>query len=549
MSTSVKQERTICVLLPNKDQLDVTVGPKSTGQDVFSRVEELLGIKELHFFGLTVVKDNEHTFLDMEEKLSKYFPKDWKQDLGKSLQKRPLPLILCLKVQFYIENGRLFSERKARHLYYSDLRERVLRSECRQQEEVYFQLAGYAMQADLGDHPVDNNTEPYFEPKQYFPPWIIAKRGINYLLCHGPKVHQEQWGMSTRDATLLFIREACRLEDVPVIFYRLHKDKKEERGTALLGLTLRGMQVYQEANNMRQLLYDFPWAHVGRLTFLGKKFEIQPDGLPSARKLVYYTGSSFRSRHLLLHLSSSHRIYRSLQPALKHLRQLEESEEKKRYRESYISDDLDLDPHGSESSPGLSRHSTSSSGIEADARQHSISTEIASMEEDSHQPVEKRLSSTASCASSSTSGFEAGSKAQAQDDGWKEEEVHTSVGSTSEDRDSDRMFKLADLLEGVSVDCTDLSRTQLPKDGKSDPNNTEHDGKIYSKDLLNQVLKPKSQVCVDRQSHSLDDVRLLPLQAPLGTTLSPDSSHSYTFGLQDAATTRKLPANYNHFPL
>ncbi|MEQ2197496.1 FERM domain-containing protein 6, partial [Xenoophorus captivus] len=57
----------------------------------------------------------------------------------------------------------------------------------------------------------------------------------------------------------------------------------------------------------------------------GTKFEIQPDGLPSARKLVYYTGSSFRSRHLLLHLSSSHQVYLSLQPALKHLRQLEES--------------------------------------------------------------------------------------------------------------------------------------------------------------------------------------------------------------------------------
>lgn len=32
---------------------------------------------------LIVFPDNEHTFLDMEEKLSKYFPKDWKQDLGK----------------------------------------------------------------------------------------------------------------------------------------------------------------------------------------------------------------------------------------------------------------------------------------------------------------------------------------------------------------------------------------------------------------------------------------------------------------------------------
>lgn len=29
---------------------------KSTGQDVLNRVAELLGIKELHFFGLTVVK-------------------------------------------------------------------------------------------------------------------------------------------------------------------------------------------------------------------------------------------------------------------------------------------------------------------------------------------------------------------------------------------------------------------------------------------------------------------------------------------------------------
>ena len=41
---------------------------------------------------------------------------------------------------------------------------------------------------------------------------------------------------------------------------------------------------------------------------------------------MYYTGSPFRSRHLLLHLSSCHRLYLSLQPALKHLRQLEDTE-------------------------------------------------------------------------------------------------------------------------------------------------------------------------------------------------------------------------------
>ncbi|XP_031674324.1 FERM domain-containing protein 6-like isoform X2 [Oncorhynchus kisutch] len=561
--STTKQERTLCVLLPNKEQLDITVGVKSTGQDVFNQVSELLGIKELHFFGLTVVKDNEHIFLDMEDKLTKYFPKEWKQDSGKGLQKRSLPLVLCLKVQYYVENGRLICERKARRLYFSDLRERVLRSECRQQEEVYFQLAGYALQADLEDHPLPGKNQGgtrYFQPKEYFPPWIVAKRGVDYLLCHGPKVHKELRGMTPRDAVLHFIKEACRLEDVPVTFYRLQKDKKEERGTALLGLTLRGMQLYQEADNIRQLLYDFPWSNVGRLTFLGKKFEIQPDGLPSARKLVYYTGSPFRSRHLLLHLSNSHRLYLSLQPALKHLRQLEDSEEKKRYRESYISDDLDLDhPGGSEGgSPGLSRQSTSSSGIEADrdaTRQHSsISMEMASMEEETElrKRMEKCFSSAASHERSHTSGVDTGSKARTDEEEWQEEgeTQQASVDSPGEVSvdDPEEMLRLAELMEGVSVDCPVLTSETHCEGFKWDQVDRDEDlVTLRSKDTLGQILKSRSH-CVDRHSQSLDDVRLFPPPAPLGTTLPPDSSHSYTFGLPlpDSQSDAKSPPGCNN---
>ncbi|KAM9803958.1 FERM domain-containing protein 6 [Neosynchiropus ocellatus] len=544
MSVLVKQERTICVLLPNKEQLDVSVGPKATGQDVLSRVAELLGIKELYFFGLTVVKDNEHIFIDLEEKLTKYFPKEWKQESVKGFQRKPLPLVLFIKVQYYVENGRLICERKARRLYYSDLRERVLRSECRQQEEVYFQLAGYAMQAELGDHQLPgegSEISPYFEPKEFFPPWIIAKRGLDYLRCHGPKVHQDLWGMSTRDATLLFIRESCRLEDVPVTYYRLQKDKKEERGTALLGLTLRGMQVYQEVNNIRQQLYDFPWSNVGRLTFLGKRFEIQPDGLPSARKLVYYTGSSFRSRHLLLHLSSSHRLYLSLQPALKHLKKLEDSEEKKRYRESYISDDLDLDPPGSESSPGLSRHSTGSSGIEADGRQHSISTEMTSMEEEVQLPAEKCFSSAGSHVSSTTSGIETGSKTRTDDEEWQEEEMKVEQEAATDK--PGEMFQLADLLDGVSVDCSELPSEESVTVNKDCPESSAEDKKEESENDSKEA-----QASVDRQSHSLDDIRLVPPQAPLGAAVPADSSHSYTFSFPEASTNAKVPSENSVYP-
>ncbi|XP_056148228.1 FERM domain-containing protein 6 [Lampris incognitus] len=547
MSTSAKHERTVCVLLPNKEQLDVTVGLKSTGQDVFNRVAELLGIKELYFFGLTVVKDNEHIFLDMEEKLTKYFPKDWKQEAVKGLQRRALPVVLCLKVQYYVENGRLICERKARHLYYSDLRERVLRSECRQQEEVYFQLAGYALQADLADSPLPGDDQgAYFEPKEYFPPWIVAKRGVDYLLCHGPKVHRELWGMSARDAILHFIKESCRLEDVPVTYYRLQKDRTAERGTALLGLTLRGMQVYQEVSNIRQLLYDFPWSNVGRLTFLGKKFEIQPDGLPSARKLVYYTGSPFRSRHLLLHLSNSHRLYLSLQPALKHLRQLEESEEKKRYRESYISDDLDLDPPGSESSPGLSRRSTSSSGIEADARQTSVSAE-----EEGQRRTEGCFGSAASCGGSRTSGVDTGSKARTDDEDCRDEEIQASVSSPGEVLVDDpaEVLQLTDILGSLSADCPLLtSNTHPPENKARSPDGGDESEDLQSRDSLEEVMKSRVHVGVDRHSQSLDDVRLFPPPVPLGTTLPPDSSHSYTFGLPEPPRNAKSPADHSYYP-
>lgn len=90
--------------------------------------------------------------------------------------------------------------------------------------------------------------------------------------------------------------------------------------------------------------------------------------------------------------------------------------EKKRYRESYISDELDLDHPCSEGSPRLSRHSTSSSGIEADTRQRSVSVEMVSMEE-----KEKSFISAVSHGFLHTSGMDTSCKAQTEEDKWQEE--------------------------------------------------------------------------------------------------------------------------------
>ncbi|KAM7135031.1 FERM domain-containing protein 1 isoform 2-T2 [Molossus nigricans] len=347
--------------------------------------------------------------MDLERKLSKYFSKDWSRGPQRGRGRPRAPFVTFLRVQYYVEDGRLISNQRARHLYYHHLKDRVLRSQCAHREEAYFLLAAYGLQAELGNHRAWAHAGRYFEPQAYFPQWIIAKRGSAYLLRHVPAAHQEQRGLSPKEAELRFIREACRLEDVPVHFFRLYKDKKEDRPTVVLGLTLKGMHIYQDVNHSPRLLYDFPWSRIGKLVFLGKKLEIWPDGLPSAQKLVCYTGCASRSRHLLHLLRSSHQLHLSLQPVRERLRQLEEAQEKKRYRETYISDTLqpDLPPAGRGSSGGSSwRPRRRLSLLSADSRSssHTSGAEPREMSVDEPFGAQALHGEVASCSSSPSRG-------------------------------------------------------------------------------------------------------------------------------------------------
>nr|XP_014429053.1 FERM domain-containing protein 1 isoform X1 [Pelodiscus sinensis] len=551
LQSRMQQEyRNVCVLLPNREQLSVTIGVKATGQELFQQVCDLVKIKDPHFFGLSIIKNNEYVFMDLEQKLSKYFSKEWKKETNKGTEKFTPPFVAFFRVQYYVENGRVISDKAARHLYYCHLKEQVLRSRCSHKEEIYFLLAAYSLQADLGSYAENVHVGKYFEPQAYFPQWIIAKRGSDYILKHAPEIHQEQKGLSTKDAILQFIKESCLLEDVPVHYFRLQKDKKEDRPTVVLGLTLKGIHIYQEVNHVRQLLYDFPWSHIGKLAFLGKKFEIQPDGLPSARKLVYYTGCPFRSRHLLQLLSNSHRLFLNVQPVLKQIQKLEEVEEKKRYRESYISDtlEMDLDPsdkhsHGSGSSGGsqrvnrLSRQSTGShgsshtSGIEADSR-HRMSVEMSVDEPFSIERVhrkEKSCSSTVSCGSS---GIDSGGKGRVEEDS-QDDEVELAVDDPVERNQLEEAAEgeCASPLALDALCCQVSSSAALKKKPLPVVQVTLIQMRGQSVESLHQVRQPKGRSCADQHSQSLDDIRLYKHQhPPISSTLSSDTSHSYTFG-------------------
>ncbi|XP_057214454.1 FERM domain-containing protein 6-like [Triplophysa rosa] len=144
-----------------------------------------------------------------------YLPKSWRKNILKD------KVVMYLKVQYFAENYQLIVNDDALKLYYAEVKARVLSSRCYEHEGLYFQLAAYALQVELGDYKQGNNA--YFQPQGFLPVWVIQRRGKDYILEHTPALHWEITGMSSRKATQLFIQNAFTLSDVPVTIYTLLK--------------------------------------------------------------------------------------------------------------------------------------------------------------------------------------------------------------------------------------------------------------------------------------------------------------------------------------
>ncbi|KAG8008675.1 FERM domain-containing protein 1, partial [Nibea albiflora] len=183
-----------------------------------------------------------------------------------------IPFVLFLRVQHYVESGRtdiVSWSSKIQQLYYAELRQKVLRSQSRHQEALFFQLAACALQAEVGDLGLNDEERQetthrhYFLPEDYFPSW----------------------------------------------------EKKELRSLILLGVELKGVHIYQ-----------------------GCRFEISAVGSLCLSKLVYYTPSALHSKHILRHLTDSHRLHINTRDAVSCIQQLEDMEACQFYKEAYICD-------------------------------------------------------------------------------------------------------------------------------------------------------------------------------------------------------------------
>uniref|UniRef100_A0A3P9LFN6 FERM domain-containing protein n=1 Tax=Oryzias latipes TaxID=8090 RepID=A0A3P9LFN6_ORYLA len=309
---AAKKTRHVCVLLPVKQHLDCTVGVKARGQEVWTSILRQLGVGDLQVFALAVLRDNEYIFVDLDERLTKYFCKRWTRESPM------VPYILFLRIKFYVESGLLLMSSRVQQLYYAELRQKLLLSQSHHQEALFFQLAALALQAEVGDHRETNDEDflHYFLPEDYFPSWLIKRRGRDYVLQNVRLLHAELRGEANSRAVLRFIREANRLQDAALTLYRMR----------------------QEINGIHQILLDFSWNDIDSLTFQGSKFEIVSSGSLCIPKLVYHSPSAFHSKHILMHIRDSHRLHFSTREAAIYVQHLEDMEAGCCYRESYICD-------------------------------------------------------------------------------------------------------------------------------------------------------------------------------------------------------------------
>ncbi|KAI5623313.1 FERM domain-containing protein 6-like, partial [Silurus asotus] len=310
---------------------------KCRGHEVISHLSQILGINDLHLFGLSFQKDKDQLFLDLDKKLTAYFPKTCKQTT------LPDRIVLYLRIQYYIRNIHQIVDEKVCSLYCADLKNKVLSSQCFEQEGLYFQLAAYALQADLGDW--KEGVEPYFSPQDYFPTWILIRRGCDYVVQHTPDLHRELKGMSAHDASLLFIDEAYSLSDVPLTFYSMSKVRAQTWGSeqetpSIKSSILTNSEVYL---GEYQLSHEFAWSSIECLQFQGRRFEIRADSL-AGEVLVMYTQSVLHSRHLLKHMSNTHHVHLNTKHSIKQLQR----EERRQQMEMYIKDSTDPDSEESE---------------------------------------------------------------------------------------------------------------------------------------------------------------------------------------------------------
>ena len=108
----------------------------------------------------------------------------------------------------------------------------------------------------------------------------VGKKIIEDLL---PNMHSELRSLSREEAELEFLKEAQKLPEYGMVFYRVAQKKTDPIGSTWLGFSVRGIVVYDYHKDVKTPLHYCSWKKTKNLSF-----SVSPSFLLSLTISLYF---------------------------------------------------------------------------------------------------------------------------------------------------------------------------------------------------------------------------------------------------------------------
>ncbi|XP_062873699.1 NF2, moesin-ezrin-radixin like (MERLIN) tumor suppressor a [Trichomycterus rosablanca] len=282
-----KQPRTFNVRIVMMDaDLEFSCEVKWKGKDLFELVCRTLGLRETWFFGLQYDVKDAVAWVKMDKRV-----------LDHDMPKQE-PIVLNFLAKFYPENAEELVQDITQHLFFLQVKQKILDEEVYCPPEASVLLASYAVQAKYGDYDPNVHKPGFLSQEE-----LLPKRVINLY-----QMTAEMWEeritvcyaehrSKTRDeAEMEYLKIAQDLEMYGVNYFLI----KNKKGTdLLLGVDALGLHIYDPDNKLTPKV-SFPWNEIRNISYSDKEFAIKP--LDKKADVFKFNSSKLRVNKLILQL-------------------------------------------------------------------------------------------------------------------------------------------------------------------------------------------------------------------------------------------------------
>ncbi|CAJ0573755.1 unnamed protein product, partial [Mesorhabditis spiculigera] len=306
------EQTDVMVELLNGQKIEVSCRSDVLTADVFSLVVGHMNINEHVFFGLSVLRDGEHFFLDDEQRLEKFAPSGWKD------RTRRVGYTLHLRFRFYPQILEFIKTDVTLHELYLQLRRDILEDRLQPKKDKAYELAALALQVEFGDRPPPA-VKDYFAMEYYLQRRFYQFDDEKAVQSEIGQRHEKYRGLRAKEAETRYIQVCTCLPDYGAHLHRVFRSKPStahgaspfdpDTGANMwIAIMPKGIIVLEEQAGVRHSLAEHVWQCTQTLQFDKKRFVIvaQRNGEPS--ETVFWTDHYSKSAYFVRFAASQHRF-------------------------------------------------------------------------------------------------------------------------------------------------------------------------------------------------------------------------------------------------